>query len=185
MKIYILLLDTGTLFTKAIKLYTKVPFNHASISFTEDLEEVYSFGRKVPKNPFIGGFVKERVEYDFFQNARCAVYSCTVTKEAFERMRNKVKEIESNKDMYRYNLLGVFAIAVNKNVQRKNAFFCSQFVAMILKEAGLHFDNKPLHFVTPSDIQKCSKLKLEYKGILKNYSKFNKNIDIEYAIQSQ
>lgn len=31
-KIYILLTDTGTLFTRLIKLYTKKPYNHASIS---------------------------------------------------------------------------------------------------------------------------------------------------------
>ena len=45
-KVYILLTDTGTLFTKSIKTYTKAPYNHASISFDVGLEELYSFGRK-------------------------------------------------------------------------------------------------------------------------------------------
>ncbi|USK36883.1 hypothetical protein LIS77_13090 [Cytobacillus firmus] len=64
-KIYILLTDTGTLFTRLIKLYTKKPYNHASISIDPELKEVYSFGRKTAKNPFIGGFVKEISEENF------------------------------------------------------------------------------------------------------------------------
>ena len=50
-KIYILLTDTGTLFTNLIKLYTKKPYNHASISFDSKLSEVYSFGRKTARKP--------------------------------------------------------------------------------------------------------------------------------------
>ena len=37
-KVYILLTDTGTLFTKLIKLYTKKPYNHASISFDSEYQ---------------------------------------------------------------------------------------------------------------------------------------------------
>ena len=36
-KIYILLTDTGTLFTRLIKIFTKKPYNHASISFDAEL----------------------------------------------------------------------------------------------------------------------------------------------------
>ena len=60
-KVYILLTDTGSLLTKLIKLYTKKPYNHASISFDFELSEVYSFGRKKVENPFHGGFVKEKI----------------------------------------------------------------------------------------------------------------------------
>ncbi|MFD2679180.1 hypothetical protein [Bacillus seohaeanensis] len=38
-KIYLLFTDTGTLFTKLIKLYTKKPFNHVSLSFDHQLTE--------------------------------------------------------------------------------------------------------------------------------------------------
>lgn len=43
-KIYLLLSDTGTVLTKLIKTYTKMPYNHASIAFDSKLREVYSFG---------------------------------------------------------------------------------------------------------------------------------------------
>lgn len=37
------------------------PLNHVSIALDRELTEVYSFGRKQPDNPFIGGFVKEDI----------------------------------------------------------------------------------------------------------------------------
>lgn len=61
-QVYILLTNTGSLLTKLIKIYTKKPYNHASIAFDRNLSEVYSFGRKAARNPFIGGFVKDRIE---------------------------------------------------------------------------------------------------------------------------
>lgn len=52
-EIYVLLTNTGTLFSKTIRWYTKNMLNHASIAFDSDLNEVYSFGRKNPSNPFL------------------------------------------------------------------------------------------------------------------------------------
>lgn len=97
-KIYILLTDTGTLFTKLIKLYTKKPYNHASISFDSELSEVYSFGRKTARNPFIGGFVKEDVDKGLFKEANCAVYALTVNEVQLQKMICYIKEIEAQKE---------------------------------------------------------------------------------------
>ena len=36
-KVYLLLTNTGSFLTKLIKLYTKKPYNHASIAFDYDL----------------------------------------------------------------------------------------------------------------------------------------------------
>ena len=57
--IYILLTNTRSLFSTAIGLYTKQAFNHVSIAIHDDFEQIYSFGRKNPSNPVIGGFVNE------------------------------------------------------------------------------------------------------------------------------
>lgn len=96
-KVFLLLTDTGTMLTKLIKFYTRKPYNHASISFNSELTEVYSFGRKTPRNPFIGGFVKEDIQSIIFQKASCAIYSLTLTEEDVERMKRYIKEIEEQK----------------------------------------------------------------------------------------
>jgi len=168
-KIYILLTDTGTLFTRLIKLFTKKSFNHASISFDRSLSEVYSFGRKTPSNPFIGGFVKENMESHFFNLAKCRVYSCTVSTSQYEKMRCFIQKVNDNKALYRYNLLGLFAILLNKQMTRKNAFFCSQFVATVLQEGECVHFSKPPSLITPQDLITGNDLQFVYDGDLKNY----------------
>ncbi|SOC18060.1 hypothetical protein SAMN05880501_11028 [Ureibacillus xyleni] len=165
-KIYLLFTDTGSMLTKMIKLYTKKPYNHASIVFDEQLMEVYSFGRKKPRNPFVGGFVYEDVRQGLFINARCAIYSCNVTEDQIEKMRSFINKIEKEKHLYRYNLLGLISFIINKPLHRKNAYFCSEFVARVLNEGELLSFQKPHALISPYDLQNIEALKLEYEGQL-------------------
>lgn len=169
-KVYVLLTDTGTVLTKMIKLYTKKPHNHASIALDDQLWDVYSFGRKRPRNPFIAGFVRENIRGGIFRNADCAIYCCTLSEKQYEIICQKIKEIEENKRDYRYNLLGLFAVMFNMEYDRKNAFFCSHFVAALLDESGIEINKKkPLSLVTPDDIKGSSSLELVYEGKLADY----------------
>lgn len=169
-KVYVILTDTGTVLTKMIKLYTKKPHNHASIALDDQLWDVYSFGRKRPRNPFIAGFVRENIRGGIFRNADCEIYCCTLTEKQYETICQKIKEIEENKQNYRYNLLGLFAVMFNMEFDRKNAFFCSHFVAALLKESGIEINKqKPLSLVTPDDIKEASSLELVYEGKLADY----------------
>ncbi|WP_099156676.1 hypothetical protein [Virgibacillus ndiopensis] len=168
-KVYILLTDTGTIFTRMIKFYTKRPYNHASISFDSNLDEVYSFGRKNVKNPFIGGFVKENIQEELFKDATCAVFCCTVTKHQKQKMNEFIQKVEENAHLYRYNLMGLFAIILNKQLIRENAFFCSQFVATVLTESETIKFSKPPSLMTPHDLQKSPDFQLVYNGKLEDY----------------
>lgn len=171
-KIYILLTDTGTLFTRIIKSFTKKQYNHASISFDAELSEVYSFGRKNMRNPLNGGFVQENVKAGLFKNADCMIYSLTVTNEQYEKMKDYVRKIESKKEDYRYNFIGLFGFIVNKPIKREKAFFCSQFVASVLKNGNVHF-NKTVSLIAPHDLEDIDGVKPVYEGRLNDY--VNKN----------
>ncbi|WP_197089634.1 hypothetical protein [Bacillus sp. SA1-12] len=176
-KVYIFLTDTGTLFTRVIKLYTKNSLNHASIALDKELEEMYSFGRKNPKNPFIGGFVKENIHSDLFKGAKCAVYSCSVTESEYNQLKINIQIIKQNEHCYKYNIIGLFGIVFNKVIERKNAFFCSQFVVTILKMSRVSLVDKPLSLVTPQDLMQADRLQLEYKGELHSYPFLKKYMD--------
>ena len=168
-KVYLLFTNTGTMLTKLIQLYTRHSLNHASIAFDEQLEELYSFGRKKPYNPLIGGFVKEQVNEGLMKHAECAIYCLSVSKEEYEQMREEVRRIEQRKEQMKYNLMGLFAIMFNHEWERDNAFFCSQFVATILKRKhGLI--NKVPCLITPQDLLKIEKPELVYKGKLAYYA---------------
>jgi hypothetical protein len=169
-KLYVLLTDTGTVLTKIIKLYTKKPHNHASIVIDEHFNKVYSFGRRNPRNPFFAGFVEEDIRGGIFRKADCAIYCITITEKQFQTVIGKINEMEENRDDYRYNLIGLIAVMLNKEFDRKNAYFCSHFVATILKESGIDIKSqKPLSLVTPDDIKESASLELIYEGKLSSY----------------
>ena len=168
-KVYLILSDTGTLFTRMIKLYTKKPYNHASLSFDPHFSELYSFGRRRPRNPFVGGFVKESIHTGLLEQARCAIYCCTISESQFQKMNHFIQQIEEQRDLYRYNLIGLFALALNKKIKRENAFFCSQFVSTVLKEGNvIEFSKHPSH-VTPHDLQQVPLFQLVYQGDFEDY----------------
>ncbi|WP_186575940.1 hypothetical protein [Aquibacillus kalidii] len=168
-KVYLLFSDTGTLLTRAINICTNSTLNHASIALDEGLQEVYSFGRKSPRNPFIGGFVKEDLRIPFFNKAKCAVYSFSVSDLEFNKIRKIIYEMEANKSEYRYNVLGLFGVFINKELERKNAFFCSQFIATILSDCGIYENKKPHCLTKPQDLRQWYQLKLIYQGDLSSY----------------
>ena len=168
-EIYLLLTDTGTILTRLIKSYTKKPYNHASIVFDTELVEVYSFGRKTAKNPYIGGFVREDIHSVLFKQADCAIYSLTVTNDEFQKMYQYIQEMAVKKEYYRYNFIGLFGVLFKKPIKRKNAFFCSQFVASVLKESNVIDFEKDLSLVEPSDLPHSANFQLIYEGRLKDY----------------
>lgn len=169
MEVYIILTDTGTLLTKMIRRFTKYPLNHASISFTKELDKTYSFGRKRVNNPFVGGFVKEDMNGKLFSKAKCAVYKCSVSELEYKQMLNVVRQIEVEKHEYKYNFIGLFGVLLNKKINRKKAFFCSEFVATILHSGGIMISSKNPSLVKPDDLANCGKLSLIYEGELQTY----------------
>ncbi|MFE8700549.1 hypothetical protein ACFYKX_07995 [Cytobacillus sp. FJAT-54145] len=170
--IYILLTDTGTWFSRMIKLYTRAPYNHASIALDERLDRVYSFGRTVYDNPFSGGFVKEGMDKGVFfhhQDTRCVLYRLTVNQEQYNQMINVIYEFENFATNYKYNFLGVFAIAVNMRWKRQNAYTCSQFVATVLKMSGIELMKKCPELIRPDDFACVPMMELIYEGKLHEY----------------
>src|SRR5699024_4403744 len=166
---YFLFTDTGTTLAKLINFFTRQSLNHVSISFDDELREVYSFGRKKPRNPFIGGFVKEDIRSDFLKNSNCAVYVYRISEKEYQQIMYEIKAVEKCKDMYKYNFIGLLGVLLQVEVNREYAMFCSQFVATVMRDVESFNINKPLCFITPEDIRTHAGLKLIYQGKLGNY----------------
>jgi hypothetical protein len=170
--IYIVLTQTGTFFSKGIKFFTKEEFNHSSISFSEDLDILYSFGRKVVNNPLIGGFVTEKLDegvFGKFQETSCAVIRVTIKDVQFEMIKKKINEFLKNKDTYKYNFIGVLTIKLPFNINRKNSYFCSQFVAYVLNSANIKTKNTS-ELSHPMDFLELEGAEVIYKGLLRKYN---------------
>lgn len=169
--IYFIFTDTGTYLSRMINLYTNQPLNHVSIGFDHELKEVYSFGRVNPKNPFSGGFVREDIRGEFLKHSKSAIYALNVTENEYLKIRHHIKDFESQASNYKYNFIGLLGVALKIEIHRKNAFFCSQFVATVMQGTDSFKLSKPTNFVTPSDIRENTELQLIYQGRLGDYPK--------------
>jgi hypothetical protein len=173
-KIYIVLSHTGTIISKSIKLYTRAQYSHVSISFNRDLSHLYSFGRKKIHNPFSGGFVKDGKNqgiYRKYKKTCCTVYEVNVDEKKYANAKKLVASFEKREGELRYNYFGIFSIIFGIGFSKRDYYFCSQFVAEVLDQAGIiHFD-KNYALVKPIDICKGEEyFKLIYQGKLAQYS---------------
>ncbi len=170
-KIYIILTYTGTILSKIIHIYTKEEYTHSSISLDRELTRMYSFGRYNAYNPFWGGFIRERINertFKRFYNTKTVIYSLEITDEQYERIESEIRAFILEKDLYRFNLLGLIAKAFNLRLRRRYRFYCSEFVKYLLDKAKI--ENNLPDVVEPEDFKKLPCLNLVYQGKLRNYS---------------
>lgn len=169
-KIYIILTHTGTVLSRIIKIYTKDEFSHVSIALDEDLKQMYSFGRLNPYNPFIGGFIHEYINsgtFKRFKKTKAAIYSLKVKEEEYEKIYNVIKQIQEAKEPYKFNIIGLFAIALKLRIYKEHAFYCAEFVKYSLESSGIE-TNLPI-MIRPESFKYLKNIKLEYKGNLRDY----------------
>lgn len=175
--VYILLTDTGSVLTRMIKTFTASPYNHVSISFDEDLKTLYSFGRRNPNNPFLGGFVEESIysgTFKKFKNTTCMLLKFEVTQEEYDMLTQRIDFFVENMAKYNYNFIGLIGAAFNKRVPRKSAYFCSEFVADVLYQSNVNVWDIPPHMVRPSDFGEDARFEVLFEGLLSDYAmKYN------------
>jgi len=173
-KIYIILTHTGTILSQIIKHWTGDEFSHISIALDADLEQMYSFGRLNPYNPFWGSFVHEHINkgtFKRFKKTRAEVYSIFITDEQYEKAQKIIKYFNNNKQKYKFNILGLACVSINKKIIRKNTFYCAEFVKHILKVIGVTEVNELPEIIRPENFKQLQGLRIEYEGLLRKYKK--------------
>jgi|SRR5690606_23400038 len=162
-----------------IRCFTNAPYNHVSIVFDEELNEIYSFGRKHPKNPLFAGFIREDIyfgTYRYFHNTRCLLVKLDVTNKEFIRMRKVIQRFTHKKELYSYNLLGLIGVVVQRPIRPRNKYFCSQFVAEVFEKSGVQLWELPSALVTPNDFLEHPRFESVYEGKLYDYPLLNQDL---------
>lgn len=170
--VYVLLTHSGTVLSNAIKFVTKEPYSHASISFDESLEEMYSFGRKYKDNPLIGTFVSESIKKGLYADvqdtASYSLYVTFVTKEQLDSMKERLKYFQEDGVRFKYSFIGLINFKMGKESDSMNSFFCSQFVDHVLS-AGKQYFNRHSSLVKPTDFSNHKDFYFVSKGKLTAY----------------
>lgn len=166
--IYIVLTETDSLLSRTIKRFTNDSFNHVSIAFDAQLNEMYSFARKKEHNPWVGGFVQESRYSRLLQNAYCAIYAYTITEKQYRLIRMQINYFKKNRQQYRYNFLGLLCVPCRIRFKRKYAYFCSQFIEELFRNANIETNLNP-YFVRPVEFRNLPRAKVIYRGYFDQY----------------
>lgn len=141
--VYIVLVHSGTAVSNAIKTISHSEFSHASISFDSSLEKMYSFARKDPANPFIGGFRYETIGKGFYDKKEIpyAVYMVSCTENQVKKMKKRLNYFIQNEAKFKFDFGGLVKNYLGIVDNPEYRWFCSRFVADILN-AGAPKNNQ-------------------------------------------
>ena len=92
--VYIVITQTGTALSRALKAVTGEAYNHASISLRSDLARMYSFGRRRPYNPFEGGLVAESIRagtFKRFADTECIVLYKSIPESCYRSLHAELR----------------------------------------------------------------------------------------------
>lgn len=167
--IYILLTRSGTCISRIINLTTSDRYTHASISFDESLEPMYSFARKYVYSPLPAGLRIEPLHTGFFKKYSripCALYELKVPDDVYEAAKNEVEQMMAERKKYYFSVIGLILCRLNIPLRRKYRCFCSEFVSEILLRSKAIPLPKPPSLMRPNDYTQLPDLSCKYEGRL-------------------
>ena len=165
--IYILLTRSGTAISRVIALTTADPYTHASISFCRELKPLYSFSRKNPARPLPAGLREEPLTKGFFARYRyipCALYELRVRDEVYETAKKTVEKMMCEQSKWQYSILGLPLCWLGIPFRRRYRYFCSQFVAEVLRQSEAIPLPKDPALMRPGDYTHLPGLSCRFEG---------------------
>ncbi len=162
-KIYVLLTRLPGNSAKAIQVATRCYYTHASIGLEEDPDTFYSF--------LCRGFVVEKITRYVRPDRTpfpCQLYELEVSEKAYQSIKKLLESFVEKREDMRYTKLGVVLSILRIPYRRKHHYFCSQFVAAVLKytqAARLKKDSALYH---PKDFKSLPGMQLRFQGNLQS-----------------
>lgn len=126
-------------------------YGHASIGVDQNgvdqSDEVYwSFNFK--------GFRREKPKKHEAIVSKSVCYKLSVTKEEYDKVVEMIEEFQSRRFEWKYNLAGLLLSRINIKRQKKDHYFCSEFVAEMLQRANIVEFNKNVAHYLPNRLEK-------------------------------
>lgn len=181
--IYICLCQTGTRVARAIKFFTKNPYNHASVTGDPTFSVMYSFCRNYKHSPLPATFNDEVIGagvLGLYDEIPCEIYQIPLSSEQKERFEQMIRHFHENRSSYSYSLLGMCTVLFQIDVERKRKFVCSQFVAHVLGESGVEL-TKAKSLYRPEDLRHLPSAKLVYRGDLNQFQQYLNSCQLQRA----
>lgn len=143
--VYVVLSQTPTKFGTMIRNVTSAKYNHASLAFDEELEQLYSFGRAQHEIPMKAGLVKEfreRFSLNKAEYVACKIYRIPVSWLDYARGLDMIKQIKGDTDGYMYNLFSVLTFPMFHGFATYKTFTCVEFTAYMLRLMHVKWESR-------------------------------------------
>lgn len=172
-QIYIVISQTGTILSRILKAITGAEYNHVSLCMNENLESMYSFGRRYAYFPFYGGFVVESINHGTFKRfkkTKAIILSIDVDSDIKQQMMEFVDDMIINRKFYHYNYAGLLFAAAHIVIKMHNRYYCSEFVRDFLQKFNIEGSENMAAIVQPIHFLNIPYTNVVYKGRLHDYS---------------
>lgn len=164
--LFILLTRFPDMGSKAIEAITGFYYTHASIGLEEDMNTFYSFVCK--------GFIIEKITRYVKPDREpypCQLYKLEVSEKVYNSVKMLLELFVRNKCNMHYTRLGVALSLLKIPYKRKYHYFCSQFVADILKHGQAAKLKKDSTLYLPGDLKSLPEVQLNFQGNLQSMIK--------------
>ena len=165
-KIYLLLSRFFNTGAKIIDILTGCYYSHTSIGLDEDMNTFYTF--------VVKGFLIEDINrYGNKANFElpCQLYELEVTADEYDRIKRILRFFVKNKDKMQYTQFGLAMALLRIPFKRKYKYFCSEFVAEVLKRGKVMRFKKPTCLCMSKDLLKDRSAKKIYEGNIRGLIK--------------
>ena len=170
-KIYILLSSTGTLPSRAVRLFTRREYAHVSIALVPSLDKFYSYARRKIHNPFNGGLIEEDTKsgiFGLYPDGKCRMLEIDVPDSVYADLSRILEFFLQNYDKCKYNFGALLPMALGIEQKLKFRMTCSQFVATLLEKSGACTLPKHSSLMRPCDFLEIPDAKNVFTGALRD-----------------
>ena len=137
--IYVLLTRSSTAYSRLIRAVTGDEYTHVSLGLGDGAEELYSFSRKRARLPLPSPIMREDIAGGYMSRhprTKCALYRIRTDERHYLAVRRRVENMYAEQGRYHYSILGAALCKLDIAHERAEHYFCSQFVAGLLRDSG-------------------------------------------------
>ena len=120
------------------------------------------------------GLTKETLYEGVFRrqkNIPCAIYRLDLTQQQFDTLKKSISLMYEHHLSYHYHLIGTIKCKFGIIHKRPHYYFCSQFVAEVLKNANIETIDKDPSITRPTDLTKIPNATLVFTGTVEDFCK--------------
>ena len=143
-----------TFANKCVKFFTDFDYSHSSISFSENLDKLYSFQIKNRKAFLVGGFVEETHDTYFHGkdvSLKEMLFKIPVEDDKYNEIVNFIDTVKNDQE-YMFNYVSALFMFVFGGVKAYKSYHCIEFITEVLNRTGSVMSSKPPHKMKPRDL---------------------------------